>query len=127
MKAKKLWIEVAAILVSAAFISIFIYLIFLPLGYLEVVKVETDPLKDPSDIFSTYRTTTVILKWHGRNGTLLNFDYLGRDYVMGGDRSRTVNDGDEFTVYIPVGWAWVEIRYGGKTVNIDCYGKVVGD
>lgn len=114
MKAKR-WTEVVAILVPVALICIFFYIIF-P-GNLEVVKTETSPLG------STYRVTTVTLKWHGRNGTLLSFENFGRDY-MEADWNRTVNDGDEVTVYIPVGWAWVKIRYGGEVMNIDCYGRV---
>jgi len=114
VRAKKLWMLIAAVLASAAFVSVFAYLIFLPLGYLEVVKAETD-----------YKTA-VTLRWHGRNGTLLSFDNLGRDNQMAADWSRTVNDGDEVTVHIPVGWAWVEIRYGLKKVSLDCYGKLIG-
>jgi len=128
VKAKK-WIEVAAILASAVFISVFAYLIFLPPGYLEIVKAETDPLRDPSnpDIFSpTYRTTTVTLEWHGRNGTLLSFDYLGRDSGFEFHPDQTVNDGDEVIVHINVGWAWIEIHYDNTKVGLDCYGKLVG-
>jgi hypothetical protein len=127
VKAKKR-IEVAVILVSVVFISIFIYLNFYSFGYLEVVKAETDPLRDPShpDIFAPpYRTTAVTLKWHGSNGTLLRFDYLGRDSGFGVHPDQTVNDGDKVIVRINVGWAWVEIHYGLKKVGLDCYGKLV--
>jgi hypothetical protein len=112
--AKKLWVGAAAVLASAVFVSIFIYLNFYAFGYLEVVEAETG-----------YKTT-VTLKWHGRDGTLLGFDNLGRDNQMAADWSRVVDDGDEFTVTIPLGWSWLEIRYGLKIVDVDCYGKLVG-